>query len=223
MRRNKTEYKFSRESSSSGQKHYKNKPKNFPAASWVLPAIWDVCRRLKTRCLMYRSEIAGRTQPAADRFLVCIFNVFGQKKRRPLKICILSCFIWLKSIHLNLLWVFETVKCVILCYFLGVEGKTLILFPSVSTEDKSSVWHLSSSCQTRQTGWTSGSLEMLTVLLWSRWVGLRVRPRWLGQFFLNMGEGRRGGESLHLSVRPSVCSSVVLSMRLCMHDSSWTV
>ena len=136
----------------------------------------------------------------------------------------LSCFIWLKSILFNLLWVFETVKCVILCYFLGVEGKTLILFPSVSTEDKSSVWHLSSSCQTRQTRWTSGSLEMLTVLLWSRWVGLRVRPRWLGQFFLmGGGEGRKGGESLHQSVHPSVCSSaVVLSMCLYMHNSSWT-
>ena len=54
--------------------------------------------------LMRTSQVAGRTQPAAD---VCFYNDQGLKKGMPSKICILSCFAYLKSVLLDLLCVFD--------------------------------------------------------------------------------------------------------------------
>ena len=39
------------------------------------------------------SQVAERTQPAADMLFVCFCNVRGLKKRIPWKICTMSCFV----------------------------------------------------------------------------------------------------------------------------------
>ena len=57
--------------------------------------------------LVHTSQVAGRTQPAADQLFVCFHNVHGLKKRIPLKNWILSCFVSLKSVLFNLLSVFD--------------------------------------------------------------------------------------------------------------------
>ena len=91
VRQNKTGCKFSRESSFSSLKHehthtHTHTHKSLFAACWGFPAFY----------------LAGRTQPAADKLLVCFYNVWGLKTWIPLKMCILSRFAELESILLNL-------------------------------------------------------------------------------------------------------------------------
>ena len=61
-------------------------------------------KKNRKKRLVHTSQVAGRTQPAAD---ICVCNVRALRKRIPLKTGNLSCFVKLKSVLFNLLCIFE--------------------------------------------------------------------------------------------------------------------